>query len=412
MASDDKRLQVGETVYWIHRNRNPRGYGGKKLIYSLVEILSLTENRVQISERQFVPYGAVHRLDIFHTLDIPDCEGKMRAIISDSIRIRTYGGGDYRVEGVDSISGCNARLLEASGKGSITACRTFIHNYKPELQEIERRKKEDQLKRKEAARQAAEIKKVEGEKQGALDHIKYEQILNLYIEKEQTSSLARLRNTFLSISPKQIFIEAERCVADGIEVESIMQEGMMNGYMKALEWLYELHLQGMVLFPEIIVYNKQVYEYLTGFKNRFNPAPIHLPMKTPLLTFTNPACTPASFWYEGLFRILGIPTITAKEGNNLQKVEDLVTETGVKIVLCFMLEGNNAPERWSNDLAISLVERLQHRMEIKILVVVQNQNCFLERLKGLSAKNIIFCRSPLDVVDALLEGNIVRKASI
>jgi hypothetical protein len=354
--------------------------------------------------RQYVPYQAVHKPETIHTLNIPDQEGLDRTIISASVRIRAFGGGAYGVEGVDFDLGSPVILMRAAGKGAITACKTFIHDYKPELLEIERHRKEEQKQREEAARLDEKIRKVEEEQQRTLDLIKYEQILNLYIEKEENSPLARLRNAFLSSSPKQIATEAERCVAGGIEVDAIMHEGMMNGYLKALEWLYELHLQELVLFPEIIVYNKQVFQNLVCFKNLFNPTPIRLSMEMPILIFTNPSCTPVSFWYDGIFKILDIPTIVVSDEKNLQKVEDLISEMEVKAVLYFILEGKNPMERWSNDLAISLVEKLHSSPELKLLVVIENSKCSLERLKNIHTKNITYCRSPIDVLDVLSGG--------
>ncbi|MEA5032132.1 MAG: hypothetical protein VB025_08300 [Sphaerochaeta sp.] len=401
MASNEKGLRVGDPVYWIHRKSESIGYGGKVLLYSRVHIVSLTEHCVQIGDRQYVPYESVHKPETIHTLNIPDQKGVNRTIISDSVRIRAFGGGSYGVEGVDFNQGNPIILVQATGKGAITACKTFIHEYNPELREIERHRKEEQRQREEAASHDEEIKKEQEEKQKATDSIEREQILNSYLESESNCPISRLRKAFFSLLPKDILAEAEKCMASGIEESIIMNEGIMKGYLRALEWLYELHLKEWIFFPEIMVYNKQVYQHIAGFKNLFAPAPIRLSKENPILIFTNPSCTPASFWYDGIFKILDIPTIVVSNENNLQKVEDLISETEAKTVLCFILEGKNPQARWSNDLAIPLVEKLQEHTETKLLVIIENSKCSLERLRRIPSKNITYCRSPIDVVDAL-----------
>ena len=113
MTIEKNGFRVGEAVYWIHLKRSASGYGQHVLIYTRANILSLTEQSVQISKRQYIPYQAVHKIDTIRTLDIPGQDGKNRTVIADLVRMCSYNGGNYSVEWVDFDRG-NTVILFSS----------------------------------------------------------------------------------------------------------------------------------------------------------------------------------------------------------------------------------------------------------------------------------------------------------
>ncbi len=399
MNSKDRDLRVGETVYWVRWNRTPSGFRGKTVLYSRIEIIALKEHTVQIDERQFVPYGSIHKLDSFKTLEVRDQKGKLRTIIPDSIKIRTSGGGNYTVEGVDFNLGYNITLFQASGKGSVTACKKYFYTCKPDQREIEAREKEELQRREEERLREAELKEAARKAQYALDEIKRKEILQSYLQKEGTDALSTLRKAFLRIFPKDILTEADNCIAAGIDVDTVMREGMVAGYLRAFQWLYEQKQDDLIFFPEIMAYNREVFQKnFLEFKSCFNPKPLNDSPHSPILIFSTLASVPSSQYLEGMSDILEIPVVKTYNEYDLQKIERLVDENGIKTIVCFLVREKQLFENKSNDLNCMLVERMHRRTDLQILVASEDRGFPTARIQRLNASNVTTCHSLFEVL--------------
>ncbi|GEM_PF-6152508 len=399
MASKDRDLRVGETVYWVRWNRTPSGFRGKTVLYSRVEILALKEHTVQVDERQFVPYGSIHKLDSFKTLDVRDQKGRLRTVIPDSIKLRTSGGGDYHVEGVDFNLGYTVSLFRASGKGAVTTCRSYIYASKPDQREIEAREKEESRRREEESKREVRLREKAREEKYALDRIKSEEIFQSYLNREGTDALSNLRKAFLATSPKNILLEAENCIAAGIDADTVMREGMVKGFLRALECLYLQYQENLVYFPEIVLYNRLVFQnHIATFKNRYYPAPLPSLLNNPVLLFSLAVGSALGHFYEGILNILEIPAISTSDGYDLQKVEKLIDENGIRTILCFLVDYKYITNDRSNELTLNLIQRMHPRLDLEILVTAGSSNPFLSGLQKLNAKNITLCPSPLEVI--------------
>ena len=399
MADQHEDLKVGETVYWVRWDRTPSGFRGKTVLYSRVEILALKQNTVQIDKRLFVPYGSIQKLDTFKTLDVTDQEGGRLTVISDSIKLRTSGGGDYHVEGVDFNSGYTVSLFRASGKGAVTACRSYIYTSKPEQREIEAREKEETRLREEESKREEKLREKAREEKYALDRIKSQEIFQSYLNREGSDPLSNLRKAFLATSPKNILLEAENCIAAGIDADTVMREGMVTGYLRAFRWLHEQLQDNLVFFPEIVVYNRQViHEDIAGFKSRFKPKPLNGSPRSPILLFSTLASYKPSKCYEGICNILEIPVVQTIDEYNVQKIERLIDENGIETIVCFLVKNGQLNVNRSNDLNFILIERMRHRTDVRILVDSEFTDDPFPCLQGLNASHITTCHSLFEVL--------------
>lgn len=247
----------------------------------------------------------------------------------------------------------------------------------------------------------SKLKEISKEEQMALQYIVSDKILQSYLENEEEDSLSCLRNSFLSIHPNNIKLEAVNCINAGIDVDVIMQDGIVKGYLQALGWLCEQYLNQLILYTEIIMYNKIVLaNHIPRFKNRFNPSPLPSSSTIPVLLCTTDKTLSVSCCYEGIFTILEIPIIESSLiEHDLQTMEHVINDKGIKEIVCFIIEEKHSSQIQSNDLQCSFIESISSLEDIKVFVVIDKENRRLGSLQELKAENIIFFHSPLEVIE-------------
>ena len=178
-----------------------------------------------------------------------------------------------------------------------------------------------------------------------------------------------------------------------------MREGMVKGFLRALECLYLQYQEKLLYFPEIVLYNMLVFQnHIAAFKNRHYPAPLPSSLNNPVLIFSLAASSALGHFYEGILNILEIPAISTSIGYDLQKVERLIDENGIGTILCFFVDDKYITHDRSNELTRNLIQRMHPRLDLEIFVTAGGSNPFLSGLQKLNAKNITVCPSPLEVI--------------
>lgn len=231
---------------------------------------------------------------------------------------------------VDFNLGYTVSLFQASGKGSVTACKNYLHTCKPDQREIEARQKEKSRRKEEESKREVKLREKAREEKHALDRIKSRDMIQSYLDKEGSDPLSNLRKAFLAIFPKNILLEAEKCIAAGIDADTFMREGMVKGFLRAMECLYLQYQDNLVYFPEIVLYNRLVFQtHIAAFKNQYYPAPMPSSLNNPVLIFSPAVSSALGHFYGGILNILEIPTISTSNGYDLQKVERLIDENDI-----------------------------------------------------------------------------------